>query len=189
MIDMDIFRTLSMPVQSPDEWLYYLEFVRTYFLNREISNPIIVEIGIQSNLQKPFYLWLLGAEHIGIDISDRYSKPDILGDALAPETYDALCARLVGRQINLLFIDASQKYEDVRSYFRLYAPLVSDIVVLHPIMTTAAHPDGTRRLWQELFADRRKDYNFITIYSHVGKDDPCHRYQYGTGFLIKRRSR
>ena len=62
------------------EWRYFLEFVDSYFKTRNISNPIIVEIGIFLNAQKAFYEELLGVEHIGIDISAD-SRPDIVGDS------------------------------------------------------------------------------------------------------------
>ena len=188
MIDIERFRRMPMPVQSPDEWLYFMEFMSAYFENREISRPVVVEIGIQSNLQKAFYKAFIGmdAEHIGIDISDKYSNPDILGDAIAVETFDALCKKLADRNINLLFIDAGQKHEEVKGYFDLYSPLVSDIVVLHPILTTINHPGGTKRAWESIWHNQKDKWNFITIFSQVGPEDGCWKYQYGTGILIKR---
>jgi hypothetical protein len=188
MIDIERFRKMPMPVQSPDEWLYFMEFIRAYFDDRGIGAPVVVEIGIQSNLQKAFYERYLGidGEHIGIDVSDQYSKPDILGDAIALETYNALCAKLAGRKISLLFLDASQRYEDVKAYFEMYEPLVSDIIVLHPILTTTNHPDGTRRIWESIWNKQKDKWDFITIYSQVGADHPCARYQFGTGLLIRR---
>lgn len=188
MIDIECFRRMPMPVQSPDEWLYFFEFIQAYFQNRGIEDPVIVEIGVQSNIQKMYYERYLGldGEHIGIDISDKYSMPDILGDALSPEIYETLCKKLAGRKISLLFIDAGQNYEEVRGYLKMYAPLVSDIIVLHPILTTINHPDGTKRAWESIWHNQKDKWNFITIFSLVGPEDPCTRYQYGTGILIRR---
>jgi len=186
MIDIDKFFRLPWPVQSRGEWLHLFEFLQSYFGNRGIDHPVVVEIGIQSNLQKRFYRDYLGAEHIGIDIADKYSRPDILGDALRIEAFNALCERLADGGINLLFLDAGQSYGAVSSYFKIYEPLVKDIIILHPILTTPAHPDGTKLFWQNLFDKEKEKYEFITFYSHVGPEDPCFRYQYGTGLLIKR---
>jgi hypothetical protein len=74
MIDIHKFDAMPMPVQSPQEWLYFIEFIQAHFQNLYPSPkiPVIVEIGIQSNLQKAFYEEFIGAEHIGIDISGKY---------------------------------------------------------------------------------------------------------------------
>jgi len=46
---------------------------------------------------------------------------------------EALKKKLGGRSINILFIDASHHYHNVRKDYELYHPLCSDIVAFHDI--------------------------------------------------------
>jgi len=66
--------------QQPQEWRLFLEFVDTYFKNRKIERPIVVELGTAGNSQKKYYEELLGARHIGINISNKRGESDILGN-------------------------------------------------------------------------------------------------------------
>jgi len=161
----------------------FLELCEMYLKKHEIKNPIVVELGVKRNKQKRFYEELLGAEHIGIDISDRSGIPDILGNTHDPETMEALKKKLQGRPINILFIDACHFYEDVKQDFEMYEPLCSDIIVLHDIML---HRREVGKFWGELRKKARKgieeyrNFLFLSIYQHR-KDN----LQLGIGIIIK----
>lgn len=136
------------------EWRCFLEFADAYFKSRNISNPVVVEIGIASNSQKPFYRELLNAEHIGIDINYEEGHPDIAGDSRDPETRKKLETLLAGRPIDLLFIDGDHTYEVVKSDYEVYAPLTKHIVAIHDIRTPST-PNGVKRFWDELTANEK----------------------------------
>ncbi len=154
-------RALPGPNQIYEEWRTYLQFVQAYCRRRGIAHPVVVEIGTQSGRQKAHYAKFLDAVHIGIDISDEYSKPDILGDSHAPETMAKLKEALAGRPINVLFIDAFHTYEDALAEYESYGPLATDIIAFHDIR----HERGIERLWLELKARERgnRDMSFMTI--------------------------
>jgi len=135
-------------LQHPSEWKMFLTICELYLKERKIDKPIVVELGIWKNRQKIFYEQLLGAEHIGIDSSDRRGTPDILGDTHDLQTLAMLKERLDGRAVNILFIDAGHRHEDVKQDFEMYSPLCTDIVAFHDI--------ETGRYWEE---DRGKEIN------------------------------
>lgn len=120
------------PNQQIQEWRFFLEFIEAYFKDRNIMNPLIVELGSGHNQQKDFYEKLFDAEHIGIDIKRRY-RPDILGDTGNLATLNHLKKRLAGRPINLLFIDGGHKYETIKNDYELYGPLTKNIIAFHDI--------------------------------------------------------
>lgn len=146
-------------VQSTQEWRYFLGFVDTYFKDRGILNPIVVEIGVEWNWQKPFYEFILNARHIGIDISNAVAVPDILGDCHAPETLAKLKEMLAGRTIDLLFIDADHDYQSVRQDYETFSPLARGLIAFHDI---AVLP-GPQQLWQELIDTAPGEKCFISI--------------------------
>lgn len=183
-MDLGAFRKLAMPVQSPEEWRLVFEFLEGYFRNRGIDHPVVVEIGIQSNLQKAYYERFLGARHIGVDCSDQYSKPDVIGDALDQRKLDEALI-LAGGRFDMAFIDAGQAYAEVKGYLQLWGPHVRHIIALHPVFTTEAHPEGTRRLWRELNDESAGEFRFVSFRHVVGPDNPCNRYQFGTGLILK----
>ena len=160
-ITEDAMRALKGPNQIFDEWQCFLQFSQAYFQHRKIEHPVVVEIGTQNGHQKAFYEKFLDAEHIGIDISDEWSRPDILGDSHAPETMAKLKERLAGRGINLLFIDAFHTYEAALAEYELYGPMTSDIIAFHDIR----HEKGIERLWLELKAKEagNRAMSFMTI--------------------------
>jgi hypothetical protein len=145
-ITEDEMRVLKGPNQIFDEWKCFLQFSQAYFKYCGIARPVVVEIGTQNGHQKAHYEKFLDAEHIGIDISDEWSMPDILGDSHAPETMDQLALRLNGRPINLLFIDAFHTEEAARAEYELYGPMTSDIIAFHDIR----HEKGIGDLWANL---------------------------------------
>ena len=143
------FDSLEIPIQCRDEWLGFLEFCSAYFVHRGIERPVVLEVGTRLNLQKPFYERLLGAEHVGIDITDAEAKPDILGDSTAPATIQAVRDRLAGRPIDILFVDGNHEYEGVKRDFEIYGPMTRHILAFHDISIDFAGY-GIRKLWTEL---------------------------------------
>ena len=162
------------------EWRYFLEFVDSYFKTRNISNPVIVEIGIFLNAQKAFYRELLGAEHIGIDISPD-AHPDILGDSHNLATVEKLKTRLAGRSIDLLFIDGDHSYNSVKQDHELYGPLTKCLIAIHDIFLvrpSGEDSSGVIDFWSRLVeADRQ---NTILTFKHYSSID-----QMGIGLIIK----
>lgn len=152
MKKFDMLANSSIPsrtllAQDMSEWKAYLEFAKGYFKNRAIIKPVIVEIGVMHNAQKPYYEGLMDAEHIGIDINPNCS-PDILGDSHKPQTMQELHRVLCGRKIDLLFIDGNHSYDNVKQDYELYGPLTEHIVAFHDI--SASINSDVRRFWQEL---------------------------------------
>ncbi len=149
------------PNQQPSEWLMFLEVCSTYLEKHEIKNPVVVELGLFRNMQKKFYERLFDAEHIGININDKRCNPDIIGDTHSPETLETLKKKLGERRINILFIDASHCYEDVKRDFEIYAPLCDDIVVVHDIEFGRNEDDDKSMVWK--FWDELKESAFTTL--------------------------
>ena len=146
----------TKPWQQPREWRTFLEFVETYFKNREIEHPIVVELGIALNRQRAFYEQLLGAQYIGIDIN---GNPDIRGNTHDIGTLKQLQKILDGKPIDLLFIDAGHDYNDVKRDYEIYEPLTRHIVALHDIFLER---EEVRLFWRELVA-REKRYLKMTL--------------------------
>lgn len=153
-------RLLKGPNQIFGEWKTFLQFAQLYFEKCGISKPIVVEIGTQNGRQKPFYEQFLDAIHIGIDISDKFSKPDILGDSHSPETMTKLKELLGDKKINLLFIDGAHTYRDALADYELYDSLTSDIIAFHDIR----HEAEIGRLWEDLRA-KGKNKSSVTFMS------------------------
>jgi len=135
--------------QWVSEWRCFLEFADAYFSIRNISNPIIVEIGIGGGFQKSFYRELLSGEHIGIDINCQEGHPDIIGDSHDPGTVGELKTQLAGRSIDLLFIDGDHSYDSVKRDYELYGPLTKHLIAIHDIQTPSV-PNDVKRFWNEL---------------------------------------
>jgi len=180
--------------QEPSEWRMFLEIIDTYFKNRGITYPLVVEIGLYNNLQKRFYESLFNTEHIGIDINWQpdANAPDILGDSHSVETVEKLKILITGRMIDVLFIDGNHSYESVKRDYELYAPLTRHIIALHDIHTTKLYPRdsiGVIEFWQELIRTNTRD-TMIEIRHHNPKEgrgvfNPGR--QMGIGLIIKDR--
>jgi len=165
--DFSMLAVEQQPNQCLEEWKCFLEFVEAYFKNRGITRPIVVELGIEYNYQKRFYEEFLGAEHIGIDIAER-RHPDILGNTHDEETLNRLKAKLDGRAINLLFIDASHVYEDAKRDYEMYAPLVRNIIAFHDVLHNDPGDKGARvrLLWEEIMRDENKYMKVVFSLRH-----------------------
>jgi len=170
--------------QHPAEWRIFLEFIYSYFKDRHVENPIVVEIGTMANVQKEFYKELLGAEHIGIDIA---GNADIVGRSQLLLTRKNLEVLLAGRKIDLLFIDGDHLYDAVKADYEIYGPLTQHIIALHDISHpySLAIPEETMRLWNEIVALNRVDtclsiqrWNAATTGLSAGR-------QMGIGLVIK----
>ena len=166
---MDVPLSLS---QDPCEWRTFLEFCELYLKKHKIKNPIVVELGTWRNGQKQFYKQLLGAHHIGID-SSRKSKSDIHGFTHDSRTLEKLKEKLGGKPIDILFIDASHWYKDVKKDFEIYSPLCDGIVAFHDINHGRYHRKRANwevwKFWDELKADpSMKDFLFSSIERATG---------------------
>jgi hypothetical protein len=159
---IETFNSLTIPIQCREEWLAFMEYCASYFEHRGIDHPIVLEIGTRLNQQKPFYEKLLGALHIGIDITDAEGKPDIIGDSAAPETVERVRSMLAGRLVDLLFIDGDHTYEGVKRDFETYAPLTRHIIAFHDI-NLEWEGAGIKRFWDELKARSEQTHSFVSI--------------------------
>lgn len=156
--------------QDKIEFKLFIQFVTDFFLTRGIANPVVVEIGTRRNRQKVFYNDILWAEHIGIDISDQYGTPDILGDSHDKKTYLKLLKTTGGRNVDLLFIDGDHSFDGVKDDYFMYSPLVKrGIVAVHDI------------------ACERKDVEVPLFWSNLIQSD--HRYPYMTIFNWREKDR
>lgn len=163
--------------QQPQEWQLFFEFIEAYFKNRKIERPIIVELGTAGNDQKKFYEKLLGARHIGINISDGKIKPDILGDTHNEKTLMILESMLDGKSINLLFIDAGHDYNDVKRDYEIYSPLTKNIIAFHDIMLQR---EEVRLFWKEIQETEQK-YPKVAIHRWSNR----HKLIMGIGMILK----
>lgn len=174
-MNLKLFKELMevRPSQHFFEFRTYLELCELYLKRMKIKKPLIVELGVYNNAQKKFYIQLLNAEHIGVDASNRRSKPDVLGNTHEPETLKALKEILGGRKIDILFIDAGHSYQDVKKDYEIFAPLCSGIVALHDTelkRDTVKESAQVWRFWDELKDRGRKaidgceDYMFISLH-------------------------
>ena len=174
--------------QSNQEWRCFLEFAGNYFRTREIPRPIVVEIGVMNNAQKPFYTELLNAEHIGIDVNYwSPGHPDIHGDSQNPGTFAQLQGRLAGRPIDLLFIDGDHFYPTVKADYEIYGPLTKHIIALHDISGSydSLGRDDVMRLWKEI-AETDTDNLLLTIRRYNSlKAGITAGYQMGIGLVVR----
>lgn len=136
------------PKQHPPEWQTFLEICEMYLRKHRIKDPVVVELGTWRGQQKKFYEQLLGAHHIGIDITDNQSAPDIHGNTHDPKTLKALEEKLEDRAINILFIDASHQYKNIKRDFEIYSPLCHDIIAIHDIELGRYQSERTRGVWK-----------------------------------------
>lgn len=150
--------------QHTPEWMTYLKYVKRYFDEKKITNPLVVEIGILDGAQRIFYEVLMGATYLGIDI-DPKAPADIYGDSTSLSTLEALKRRIDGRKIDLLFIDGLHTYNAVKSDYEKYYSLVSHIIGIHDILTPKLVPNDSVdviRFWEELKNTNKTD-TLITI--------------------------
>lgn len=181
MIPVSELELSSMPGpnQIMGEWKTYLQFLQKYCKKFRIKNPIVVEVGVQMGKQKQHYEKFLDAIHIGIDIEEKYSKPDILGDSHNPDTVRKLKEVLNGRKINFLFLDGMHTYLDTIADYYAYGPMTKDVIAFHDIR----HEKEIGRMWVDLQMANTNatDKSFISI-GGVG-NGWC---ELGIGVFVKR---
>ena len=175
----DELRKLRAPNQVPGEWKEYLMFLKEYCVGHKIANPLIVEIGTQYGGQKAFYERFLDAVHIGIDISDKLSKPDILGDSHRLGTMVALKKILNSRAVNVLFLDGAHTYADTVADYWAYSPLVTDVIVFHDIR----HVKEIEELWMDIQMAEKDNPNVTFLSIGAWGRGWC---ELGIGLMVKR---
>lgn len=194
-MNIKLFRELmeQPPAQHPAEWLMFLEICDMYLKRHEIKKPIVVELGILHNRQKPFYERLFGAEHIGIDITDKRGKPDILGDTHDPYTARKLHRMLHGRKIDILYIDACHTYEAVKKDFEMYSPFCDGIIGLNDVETGRYRGRRSHQVWKFWDELRDKSFtqtgeyaNFLFLTIHQCRFKKKRDSRLGTGVMIKK---
>ncbi|HEC64416.1 MAG TPA: class I SAM-dependent methyltransferase [bacterium] len=192
-MNLDHFHKLMeqepLPAQQVAEWQLFLQLCDMYL--GKVKNPIVVEIGIWRGSQRKFWEELLDAEYIGIDSSNDRATPDIHGDSRRRKTMLRLKERLSGRSINVLFVDASHRYENVKRDFELYSPLCSDIIAIHDIERGRYQDIVTRKAWKfwdemKLKAHKETEKNgeflFLSIHKYRDIRDEA---QMGIGVMVK----
>lgn len=187
-MDLERFNKLTsrtdMPSQARLTWQLFLEICELYLKKWGVKHPIVVELGVRKNQQKKFYEEFLGAEHIGVDISNYKGEPDVLGDTHALQTLEKLCEVLRGRKMDILFIDASHTYESVKKDYEMYASLCTGIIAFddihlsrHRLRNRFNH--GVFKFWDELkVLEEYRDVLFISTHQRKETD--------GIGLMIKK---
>ena len=170
---------LGGPNQILGEWKVYLRFLQSYCEEYEIENPVVVEIGTQYGRQKAHYERFLDAVHIGIDISDKLSKPDILGDSHSLQTVNELKKMLNGRAINFLFIDGKHTYADAIADYLIYGQLTNGVIAFHDIR----HEKEINRLWRDLQVAEKDNPNVEFLSIGGWGNGWC---ELGIGLIVKR---
>lgn len=194
-MDLELFDKLIelRPSQQVSEFQAYLEICEMFLKKHGIKKPIVVELGVYKGRQKPFYEQLLNAEYIGIDIGVREGHADIVGNTHDLETIAALKKKLRGRPINILFIDACHRYDDVKKDYEMYAPLCNGIVAFHDIeKKRLQNTKGSQvwRYWDDLLEasfDREVEHEphlFLPVLQFQGKNG--RRMRLGIGMIIKK---
>lgn len=197
-MDLKLFDKLMelRPSQHRPEFRAYLEICEMFLKKHGIKRPIVVELGTYKGRQKKFYEQLFDAEYIGVDIHNREapeSHPDIVGNTHDPETKAALKKKLKGRPIDILFIDACHRYDDVKKDYEIYSPLCNGIVALHDIERKRhknIRNSQVFRFWDELleasFSEEKKHepYLYLPVLQCHQKEGRSRRL--GIGMVIKK---
>ena len=151
-------------------------------LARDSAVLTVLEIGVDRGYLMAAWEDALGADVLGIDISDERFDTDmrdclILGDSASEATLNTVIRRLTGHPIDLLFIDGDHHYEGARRDYDLYEPLVAKggLIAFHDTARQPGQIPGveTRRVFDEL----RPSHQSLEFWG--GGDAP------GIGILIK----
>lgn len=172
------------PGQQKYEWFLFLNFISDFWAASGIHRPVVVEIGIRRGRQKRFWNEL-GATHIGIDITDRYCDPDILGNSHDLTTLHRLEARLEllrpDGHADLVFIDGDHSFLGVKQDFEMYADLANSMIGIHDIHCLRCDVQ-VNEYWLKLRKQSRDAGKGFTFIEFFRPEDPNH---YGIGLLIK----
>lgn len=176
------FKKTKGVCQDYAEWQVLLEFLQAYFSNRGITNPTVVELGVERNNQRHYFKKYLNADHIGIDVSDKHGKPDILGDVTDPKTLEALKIMLAGRPINLLMSEFGPPLAAIEKTMEMYGSLTEHIICLHSIETPGYDP---QLYWQKIYQESDGQLK-IAMFNHYPKGHPSHMVRMGKGLIVKK---
>jgi predicted O-methyltransferase YrrM len=101
------------------------------------------------------------------------------GKSQSQETYNEVIKTLNGDKLDFLFIDGSHYYNDVKSDFELYEPLVREggAIAFHDVILTGNDTCEVYRYWNDI----KDKYNSVTI-SHKAEFGPAAT---GTGLIWK----
>ncbi|MCK4825246.1 hypothetical protein KA005_56380 [bacterium] len=170
--------------QEPSEWRLFLEFCSMYLKNKRIKNPVVVELGTGDGKQKEFWKQLFKAEYISLDIARTLYADDIQGDPHNFKTLEKLKKYFKREKpIDILFINASHVYEDVKKDYEMYSPLCDGIVALQGIETFRNTGRKSAQVWK--FWDEIKGGAYagpiVTIFKRRSRG--CQR---GIGVILKK---
>ena len=160
--------------QHRPEWKTFLEFCSMYLKAHGIKNPLVVELNAGKENQKEYWTELFNAKCININMAGRSSDHKTLVNL----------KREFGKQkIDILFIDASHTYQDVKRDYEFYSSLCGGLIAFQGIETFR----GTRRksaqvwkFWDELRAEAHETL-MITIFHRRKRG--CQR---GIGVISKK---
>jgi hypothetical protein len=164
--------------QQPDEYAAFFEFTASYFENRVIK-PLVVEIGLWRQVQRVFYEQLMGAQYIGIDITNQRTQPDILGDSDSAGTNEEFRKRIDGKPINLLFIDGDHSYKGVKQDWEMYGPMATHLIAFHDI----AWSPGVVQFWDELRKESK--YTMVEFHHNLTGEGAEFSHVFGIAVVIK----
>lgn len=158
--------------QHRPEWKTFLEFCSMYLKAHGIKNPLVVELNAGKENQKEYWTELFNAKCININMAGKSSDHKTLINL----------KREFGKQkIDILFIDASHTYQDVKRDYEFYSPLCSGLVVFQGIETfrgTGRKSAQVWKFWDELKAETHK--GVIAIFHRRTRG--CQR---GIGIIVK----
>lgn len=172
------------PGQQVLEYYHLLKFVHVYWALNKVKDPVVVEIGIRRGRQKAFWNEL-GATHLGIDISNRYGVPEILGDSHDRITWRKVDVKLramkTDGKCDLLFIDGDHSFGGVMKDYFTYRDLCSGIIVFHDIHCLRKDVE-VNRFWNDLRSTARRKGSPETFIEFFHPQPPDN---YGIGIIVR----
>ena len=166
------------------------------WLEVAMPNPkTIVEVGVFRGGTFTFWRHILDKEGllIGVDLNDRgymysieqeYSQDKNTKFIVGLKSNEPMCVKKVkdelkGRPIDILFLDAGHRYEDVRGEFLNYGPLVrpGGLIIFHDIVGPELIKESEIWMFWRYQKFNLKAQGSIEFF---GKDNPC-----GIGVIVK----